>query len=164
MRIQLSSCLLNNLLDVLVCSITAYFYSLFHSLFLFLTRLYGLVKIQQTCKDTQRYYTPKRLVRYTYCSINSFQFLNGRVLNLCLQQSTIDEGDEETFPSITVTVSFLTESRYKYISVAVPSPSPWGNVTPRGGGEGTPTCRLELLAIQSTRFSAPAGWFKASRR
>ena len=106
MRIQLSSCLLNNLLDVLVCSITEYFYSLFHSLFLFLTRLYGLVKIQQTCKDTQRYYTPKRLVRYTYCSINSSQFLNGRVLNLCLQQSTIDEGDEETFPSITVTVSF----------------------------------------------------------
>ena len=106
MRIQLNSCLLNNLLDVLVCGITEYFYSLFHSLFLFLTRLYGLVKIQQTCKDTQRYYTPKRLVRYTYCSINSSQFLNGRLLNLCLQQSTIDEGDEETFPSITVTVSF----------------------------------------------------------
>ena len=134
MHIQLSSCLLNNLLDVLVCGITEYFYSLFHSLFLFLTRLYGLVKIQQTCKDTQRYYTPKRLVRYTYCSINSSQFLNGRLLNLCLQQSTIDEGDEETFPSITVTVSFWQKVDIN-IYVKLYPPLSQGEMLLFGGGE-----------------------------
>ena len=144
MRIQLSSCLLNNLLDVLVCSITEYFYSLVYPLFLFLTRLYGLVKIQQTCKDTQRYYTPKRLVRYTYCSINSSQFLNGR---LCLQQSTIDEGDEETFPSITVTVSFWQKVDIN-IYVKLYPPLPQGEMLLFGGERRVrPTRWLELLAI-----------------
>ena len=135
MRIQLSSCSLNNLLDVLVCGITEYFYSLFHSLFLFLTRLYGLVKIQHTCKDTQRYYTPKRLVRYTYCSINSFQFLNGRLLNLFTAKYN-RWGRWGDIPIDYSNGKFLTESRYKYIREAVPSPSPRGNVTLWGGEEG----------------------------
>ena len=39
--------IINSLLDVLVCSIAEYFYS-------------------TTCKDTQRYYTPRHLIRYMY--------------------------------------------------------------------------------------------------
>ena len=46
--------IINLLLDVLVCSIAVYFYSLFVSTYC------------TTRKNIQRYYTPKRLIRYIY--------------------------------------------------------------------------------------------------
>ena len=54
--------IINLLLDVLVCSIAVYFYSLF----VFWLALRARQKYRTTRKNIQRYYTPKRLIRYIY--------------------------------------------------------------------------------------------------
>ena len=55
--------IINLFLDVLLCSIVEYFYSLF---VFWLAQLTGLSKHGTTPKNTQRYYTTKRLIRYMY--------------------------------------------------------------------------------------------------
>ena len=57
--IDYSSWIINLLLDVLMCSIALYF----DSLFVFSTRPTGSSKYGTTCKNIQRYYTPKHNIQ-----------------------------------------------------------------------------------------------------
>jgi len=77
--IHYSSWVINLLLDVLVCSITVYFYKLFF----ILTCPTGLSKYGTTRKNIQRYYEPKHLIRnYVIDKSHLTVFLLSRCVSL----------------------------------------------------------------------------------
>ena len=69
--------IINLLLDVLVCSIAVYFLLVV----CILTRPTGSSKYRTTRKNIQRYFTPKRLIRYIYLASPCLPCFRSRLYN-----------------------------------------------------------------------------------